>query len=529
MKRATDEQPPKLTTLKCLRLIRPFIAKIHSLTDLYAKQPALLDFDTEKCSLMLPKEVNQFICPKTPQQRLENLRPYLQPEVFEAYYDLFFHFKSIVSLVFELNTVSRKDKGTYERVSETSHCIPNCSVLRLSTLSAAHLGKHVVLGTKTTFPQVNQAMVFDKETFPAHLRVFADDLEDGIENWLNMEPTTVLDRYKSSVFMGYMIHLLVINLTTLFYTFIPVLVHWLHHHKMPLSKYFFTEYWSFLVFNPDLRGVRDFLPSTHDPSSKVFWLFESNGYWRQFTNDIAVSGLYGCPGTFEPYESLVLDALANTEKVVGANLSLSGIYGLMKKNLQYPLNTSIMMLILSQFIDSNYKKLNVVTNSEDAYLILLKSYNSISEFLSFWLAFDENCIFHNLDSGNSRIFESLLKLSKFNTHHLTRIEHYLEKRKLLSRIKATKKKFSKLSLKLRTQMTAIQILRSFNLNSVFFSYSISEPATMVVNYIWFLFEDSAEIDQVDDFVDWLFNLNDEYLRAIAEKLEEVKIHGPPRS
>ncbi|KAM9916088.1 hypothetical protein OXX59_010236, partial [Metschnikowia pulcherrima] len=79
-------EPHTLSVPRCKRLVRPLLAKVHSLTDLHSKYPAKLVFDSE---LFGSDKNDAFTSPASANDRLISLKPYLAQEVYEAYTEIF--------------------------------------------------------------------------------------------------------------------------------------------------------------------------------------------------------------------------------------------------------------------------------------------------------------------------------------------------------------------------------------------------------------------------------------------------------
>lgn len=509
------EQPQNLTTSKCSRLTRPLIAKIHSLTDLFAKDASLFDFDTEKCSAMPSKELLRFLNPKSSENRLKDLQPFILHDLYESYRDIFLNFKNIVNFVYQLNP-KKAVNNPYNH--QDSLFISNSTIPRLSTLSAIHTGKHIALGTKTTFLLVSQAMAFDKETFPAHLLMYSQNLEDGIESWLDMEPAPLFSSYRKTLLIGYLVHLLVINLSTLLYTLIPVIVHWLKEQGLPFLASLFYAYWDFLAFDVDLKVVGDLLPLAFDANKKTFWTFHQNGYWREFVKTLKLNNGVGRQDIYDPYDGLFLEAVTLNNKI--DMMGIAEIYNVMRRNPQYHSNTSIIVIITADIIDVNYRQLKIAANSQDAVEKITASLSRVSELLLNWLAFNESCIFHHLDRGNERIFDSILHLLYYNYKHVSQVLHCLKDIDQTSSFDVATREFMNLESNLITKIVTIELLRSYHLDRPHLSQLQGISAERVVNYLWDLFGSEADDQNVFELVEWLHEQRDNVLTELAESISD---------
>lgn len=505
--------PNTLSTSKCSKLTRPLISKLHSLTDLFAKDASLFVFDADKCANMTSKDLLRFLNPKSSEQRLMDLQQFILHDLYESYRDIFLNFKNIVGFVYHLNLKKATNNHHNE---QDSLLIPNSSIPRLSTLSALHTGKHIALGTKTTFLLVSQAMAFDKETFPAHLLKYSQGLEDGIESWLELEPAPLFSSYRKTLLMGYLIHLLVINLTTLLYTLIPVLVHWLREQGSPFLTSLFHAYWNFLISDYDVRAVGDLLPLAFDSNLQTFWTFHRNGYWRHCAKLLNLSNGTGRHDIYDSYEGLFLDALLRNN---GIKVSRTmEIYEIMRQNPQYPSNTSIVITITAQIIDFNYQQLKAAATSQEAINAIETTLSKVFELLQNWLAFNESCIFHHLDRGNERVFNSILHLLNYNLKHTSHVLHCLDNMDHKPTIEQTKRRFMNLKSGIRANIVTIELLKNYHLSITYRTQWQGISSERVADCLWNLFGSEAEKYNVLDLIGWLHEQESDVLYDLAESI-----------
>lgn len=510
-----------LSTTKCLKLTRPLLAKIHKLVDLHDKNPTQFQFDVNRCSLLHKKALDSFINPSTSQQRLLELRPFLQTEVFEAFCEIFMNFKKLTAVLFDMDLNPKRKRHRTGPIQHSLLCIPGANVPRLTTLAALKMGKSIALGTKTSFQRINQAMAFNPDTFPQHLRQYCDDLEDNIEPWLSMEPQPIFGRYTNTLLFGYVIHILVMHLNTLFYTLIPVLLHWLEECRVPVVRCFFSSYWNFSRTDGDLKNFQDLLTLTCESSKDTFWLFYKNGYWQNLVTTLQLtSSNTSRYDVYCQFHALMLDAFSNTDKLDIKRDRLKETYRLMRLNSQYSRNSAILTCIIALFIESNSRGLAMATLSKDTHNTLLKTYVKTAEFALQWLALNDNCIFHFQDNGNIQIFNSLLQLSAFNHKQSNKIVDYLLKHSSRRKIQHLITQILDLDARICALAMAIQALRSFYLNVPFkggFNKVLPEDVAESFRRI---FEDDLHGSVYQDFLDWLSESNDANLNDLGESILE---------
>lgn len=379
-RKARDSDPIDLA--RCKRIVRPLQSKIHQLNELITSFPS-------KTNLQYETPHKSFLHPKTSTQRLASLKPYIDPDLYQSYLDIFQIFQGVVR-----NVVVKR---------------PN-RVPRLSMLCCVNLGKSITLSTRSTYYKLNQSSLFDPETLPGHLHRIYHSLHETIDPWLELEPVQLYGGYRRDMLMGYIIHLIVFNLGML-YMLVPVLVQWLQeelrgHSNGPLmafSTILFNQYWHFdETYHPDFDG--DFL-SYLDANKKIdnngtFWILYRMGYWQAFINDMELMSKVG------HYDSLMIEALARPLRVPNANTSL--VIKALIHITACPFHPSINLAlcnILRNLIVEVRSKSNAVVQ-----------YQHIIQFMKVWLSFPPDptqVVFNSLLPGNEFLFRCLTSVTKY--------------------------------------------------------------------------------------------------------------------
>lgn len=480
---ANTKRPDVLPVAKCMRIVRPLVAKIHALTDLYIKNPAAFRFDVD---LVESVDVAKFSNPQTSHDRLTMLKPYLAPEVYQAYAELLAIFRNIVA-------------SMYHEPKRTKDVVENKTrpVQRLSSLAALKLGKSVALGTKSTYYSLNQAMLFDPDSIPRHLQKYQLELADGIGEWLQMEPMEVTKENRSDLLLGYVFHVLVLNLRTTLFALLPVLVHWLHEQGLVSCRTLFLEYWLYLPRDPDSTDVLELsVGNSSDPTIELFWLYHRIGYWRQLAEDIHIVPADG-------YETLLLHALGSTDRLVLDVVELDRVLHIMALTIQHPQNTSILVSVVAQIITHFKKQFNAATTSSKAHAALNRLYIEIRSVVESWLPLNSQCIYNSLDSGNEEIFAACSQVLRYSQGKCAQIIKYLSHLEPVRRIEEVLRKFKYLYQQFDLMQVVLGILQVYYLD-------LDEPLSLhglkpslVAEYFVELMEKFSDTTELLQFFYWL--------------------------
>lgn len=416
-----QKQFDELSIPKCKRIVRPLVSKIHSLNDLYVKFPSKFDFDMELfSSTNVSGGILKFSNPSTAEDRLFSLKPYLSPELFRAYVEMFSIFKNIVTSMYdvpEARNITKKQKA--QAVAKPP------SLPRLTALAAHKLGKSVVLGTKSTYYSLNQTMLFEPDTIPLHLQKYHLTLADDIDEWLQMEPESVINAQRNDLLLGYVIHLLAVYLRTLLFALIPVLVQWLYTQGLASLRTLFLEVWLYLPRDARDEDMLELVAGDRDPSLELFWFFLKIGYWKQLALDIRLLAADGSAG----FDSLLLEALGDTDRLASSPVDPDEVLQLVSQNTQHPLNTPILISLVARLITKVRKEYNSAKTSDSTYDVIAMAYSQIRVLVKSWLGLNSNCIFNSLDRGNEEIFSALFRLLQYLLGKCTQIIRYLNNSK----------------------------------------------------------------------------------------------------
>lgn len=436
---------------KCKRIARPLILKIHALTDLYVKFPQKLEFDVSHFTSAKVDGGNlRFTHPALAYDRLRLLQPFISVELYESYVEIYAIFRNVIVSICD-----------YEKDHTTTR------VPRLTSLCSLNVGKSIALGTKLTFWELNQAILFEPGTLPRHLQRFQTTLCDDIDEWLQMEPEHISELYRTDLLLGYVLHVLVINSRTLLHLLIPVLVHWLHEQESVrmrnLLRMLFVEFWLFLPHQAEYRETIDLssgiiCPSV-DPSLPVFWLLHRIGFWRQMVSDLQLCSGYGTLAVYNTYESFLLDCLGRTTWLQISQVDPDEIYELLENNVQNPNNTNIIISVVSQQIEHLKRQLRHSQTSMGTYKLYNSEYGNVRSLVQHWLKFDLDCLFNSLDKGNEELFEAIFEVLKFSKRRCMDITVYLEKNLKSTRLASVREMLRKYECLLRDITSMITVLK----------------------------------------------------------------------
>lgn len=396
---------------KCKRVVRPLLAKIHSLNDMVTKNPNLLDIDCNSGGKD-PGYLGKLTKPGSAHQRLEALKPLLSHELYTMYDMLFRIFKLIVI------TIESKRLETPLGLS----------VPKLAKLCSYNIGKAMVLSSRTSYYKLNQAALFDAKTLPGDLKLYNSQLSADIDQWLELklEAGSIVQHYRVELLVGYIIHLLVFNRDLLF-LLIPVLVHWLYeelifrensHLKHILSKLFY-EYWYFnssSYYENIPLGMLTQLTGHTYPDSKtniIFCWLMNIDYWYRFITSLGFQSSVDS----NHYETFILDSLMNNNTLASCDLNTAAgrkIYGSVDRILR----------ITSHHLQLNnilITLLTLVIKKASHELVIVDSFTDFKRILQIWLSFTsgkEPMLFNSLLPRNEELFHGVITFGRYLTRRL---------------------------------------------------------------------------------------------------------------
>lgn len=503
-----------LPVAKCKRLVRPLLAKIHVLTDLYQKYPSKFVFenlpktrerepDSLKDRDRLPgrekRERPRSMHKLVTSERLAQLKPLLSSELHRSYSEIFVICRNIFTTLLSEES----------RVSE--------HLPRLSVLAASKLGKLVALGTKSTYFRLSQALLFDAESIPPHLRKFHAELADDIDQWLDIEPESVTRRYRRDIVAGYVVHILVYALRPMLFLLVPVICHWLHEQgAQTLLRTLFAEFWNFLAQDPDLQHMAELMVSVDtDPTASLFWPLHHSGYWERLVNHLGVLSPHS-----QSYEGLLLDCLVQPGRLDG--VSHAFVFSVAARNPQHPNNTAVLMGVLAQTI-CRMKESSSASQTLESFG---STYSDIRRFLQSWVGLNDHTIFNSQDKGNLQLFDSLRLLLRYIGDRAATVIEYLNQSSGL-RLNDMLRRFKFLYYHTDLMQVVVGLLQAYYLDSEPENLAGLKPAVVAEFFSEFM-ADSAE-QAVGDFLVWVYETGSAELVAFARKtflhMEDKWGHG----
>lgn len=504
-KSAFQDRP---SIVKCKRMVRPLISKIHGLTDLYVKYPSKFAFDLDLFTSAKVDGGNlRFTHPSTASDRLVSLKPFISSELYQAYVEIFSIFRNIILTVCDPNKVEGP-------------------MPKLAGLAARSLGKSVTLGTKSTFYKLNQTMLFEQGTIPRHLQRFNGELADDIDEWLQLEPVQVTDTHRNDIMVGYIIHVLVLNLRTLLYLLIPVLVHWLQEQDcQPLRnvlRTLFMEYWLFLPHKQEYSDTYklsyELIDPAEDPSLPVFWLLHRIGFWKQMIRDLKVTSPSASLIQFNTYDSLLLDSFAQSNWLLLSQVKADQLFEILTRNVQNPNNTVILMTIISQQILGLKASLKSATSSQKTFTCLNKSYSDVRNLIQAWLSFSDLCLFNSLDKGNDEIFSAIFQILKYIHGKCAQIISYLNKSwntTRLTKIREMLHKFKFLCYHVEIMSDTSKILCGYYLDQDTPLAIDHQKNTAIVEFFSDMMAEHSQDADMANFLLWLYGKGTKESRELA--------------
>lgn len=361
-----------LTIPKIRRILRPLVSKLHRLSELQLRNSHLLD-------LVIPvdihsKYIQKLVSPANAHDRLFALKRFLDPELYSEYQDLFAIFLSILMTLHKVYCSNNKDL-----VSGS-----------LSTLCCLTLGKHIVVGSKTSYFKLNQAILFENDTA-------VEEVPDDIDDWFSMEPSYIFNKYRFQLLIGYLVHLLVFH-TNKLYFLIPSLAEWLKElYKKTgvfiyyqMSQHLYKQYWMY-----NYLDYADGQWSHHD----AYWHLFDFEYWDYLQLRLDFPNVD------------FLDNLRLNHRVELKHLD--HILGRLIQKPQHPDSTEILALLVKEILGNCRVKHSTRVELESLYTNTLSNLMKVAQT---WLTFraDVNrMVFDSLLPGNELIFSSLIHCSNY--------------------------------------------------------------------------------------------------------------------
>lgn len=482
MKRARRDGTGTIDAKRCLRLTRPLLSKIHNLNDLKVKSPTIfeinygevgerVDQNKQTISLSLDlvdikmkrkrcedlgekfhengeasdddwdyestqDDIDDDIAgnlrkgnkssyqdvPASSWERLQNLKPVLSNELFEAYVESFEIVKAAVT------SIMSGDLG-------------NSKLPKLSSLCSIKIGKKIALSTKTTYYKLSRTLLFDSKTIPFDLKQYQQELDDDITSWFTdnhdrdndfvYHQRRILGAHRKELLLGYLVHLLAIHLTLIYYLFVPVIVHWLEEEYnrtcltlfRTLKTCLFNEYWTQSINESTeeekifkiLNGEFDNSMNTH-----MFWKLHKSNYWKALIETQSIQSNYRHGDVYNNYflDSLVSRIKNDSEIFNGSRISEKNISYIYDALVQTPTHcriNEVLMALIGQLLNQT-REMTLKSDCLKTFVNnLVLSYNRLTRFLSVWIGFrkDGGAIFTSLYSGNFSIFQAIIAVCKF--------------------------------------------------------------------------------------------------------------------
>lgn len=599
---------------KCKRIIRPLLSKIHGLHDLNCKYPNLIEFnfpideirtrcknsgvsnntyssrkstnrndplrfkrlkllksndkydDSESDSnheltFILPSssplpqktyektylnKIDDFVYCSSSLERMKALKPFISKDLYQSYEEIFQVFKNIITNVVierhNLNSIS--------------------NVLKLSSICSYKIGKSIALSTKTTYHKLSHSLLFDSNSIPPNLQRFNQNLNDDVDCWFEMEPEVFSRTYRDDFLIGYVIHLLIFNLSLVLYNLIPILIHWLMEELSvsgitklaEIGRNMFSEYWHFS--ETYFEGIDSELFTTQNhyfnttQNFRAFWLLYEVGYWENFISQLKVF----TEESLITYHTLLLDTLPlnnklDLEKLFQLDLELqnhdflkNNVYCLIKQYPQHPQVNNILITIITNTIwriRSDYKLVQRTNEMQD---YLKTSYDRLFNFISLWLSFahENNVVFNSLYPGNNIMFQAILKILKKLegkcTIMIKKVGFYLDE--LDSQYsddynfyRNIKEIFLEYREEFNVMGQAILVLKSYYLDKLDVSISdirINSVSKLIIELQTHVSQRGKyNLPEFNNFITWLYEKNHEHLLKLAQYCFQA-FYGTPR-
>lgn len=498
-----------LSISKCKRLVRPLVAKIHALNDLNSKYANVLDFTlTEKELEVVCQDGNNtrddsvryrrsksppgknedktdslghidkklessfrghqdnktstinkenlgdektvksldsnsharnvpnvnvlanFINPIDSASRLKSLKPFVSDSLFKSYVDIFQIFQNLM-----MNVVK-------------AFSLEQTRIPKLTTLCSHKLGKDITMSARSTYYKLNQSLLFDIGNISPEISGYYENLCDDIDPWLELEPTNMSLQYRLDLLVGYIIHIIVLNLNYTLYLIIPTFLHWLKEMADTTKnvKYevimhtLFMEFWNLDsdYFSESSQCLLSYFggKSQEESNKTLFWLFFRIGFWRNLIYCL----FYGASNKDSIYGNLMLETFTKNDKLCfnentldKLDFIIKDICHIIEETSSHVNKNEILIHLTTQVIVHSKTKLFQAKYISEILRVYLQIRQRLSYLAHVWLSFrgnNKNTIFNSSLPGNEDLFDALTRMTFFCISKIKQTSEQLQNNEL---------------------------------------------------------------------------------------------------
>lgn len=608
-----------LTISKCKRLVRPLVAKIHALNDLNNKYANVLDFTlTEKlevgcrdgnnvtddsaryrrsispsgndknqvnCLKHVDKKLKsslrdhhdfktfninkenmindetvkhsdshsgtrnmlnvnalaKFTDPIDSASRLKSLKPFVSDSLFRSYVDIFHIFQNLMMNLIE------------------AFGLEHTRVPKLTMLCSHELGKDITMSARSTYYKLNQSILFDIGNISPEISGYYENLCDDIDPWLELEPTNMSLQYRLDLLVGYIIHIIVLNLNYTLYLIVPAFLHWLKEmaDTTKSMKYevvmhsLFREFWNFDpdYFSEESRCLLNYFggKSQDDFNKTLFWLFFRIGYWRNLIYCL----FNGASNMDSIYRDLMLQTFTKNDKLCfnentfdKFDFIIKGICCIIEDTSSHVNNNEILIHLTTQVIVHSKTKLFQAKYISEIMRVYIQIRDRLSYLAHVWLSFrgnSKNSVFNRSLPGNEDLFDALIRMTFFCISKIKQACEQLRRNALLhthDRMQLWYQRLQKIKETFKVFLVALNILKWYYLGqSLSFTYELELNAIESLSNCFIHIQNSVLCENhsclslqrfrneaFDNFLKWLVSTQRTTAIRIAEQCDR-KYYG----
>lgn len=359
--------------------------------------------------------------------RLKSLKPFVSDSLFKSYVDIFQIFQNLM-----VNLVE-------------AFSLEPTRVPRLTTLCSHKLGKDITMSARSTYYKLNQSLLFDIGNLSPEISGYYENLCDDIDPWLELEPTNMSLQYRLDLLVGYIIHIIVLNLYYTLYLIIPAFLHWLKEMADTTKnvKYevimhtLFREFWNMDsdYFSEESQCLLNYFggKSQKEFNKTLFWLFFRIGLWRNLIYCL----FDGANNKDLIYGNLMLETFTKNDKLCFNEITLDkfdfiikDICCIIEDTSSNVNNNEVLIHLTTQVIVHSKTKLFQAKYISEILRVYLQTRHRLSYLAHVWLSFRgtyKNSIFNSSLPGNEDLFDALTRMTFFCISKIKQTSEQLQK------------------------------------------------------------------------------------------------------
>lgn len=499
-----------------------------------------------------------FTNPVDSASRLKSLKPFVSDSLFKSYVDIFQIFQNLMVNLVDAFSLDQK------------------RLPKLTTLCSHKLGKDITMSARSTYYKLNQSLLFDIGNISPEISGYYQNLCDDIDPWLELEPTNMSLQYRLDLLVGYIIHIIVLNLNYTLYLIIPTFLHWLKEMADTTRnvKYevimhtLFMEFWNLDsdYFSEESQCLLNYFGGKCqvDSNKSLFWLLFRIGFWRNLVYCL----FYGASNKDSIYGNLMLETFTKNDKLCFNENTLDkfdfiikDICCIIEDTSSHVNNNEILIHLTTQVIVHSKTKLFQAKYISEILRVYLQIRHRLSYLAHVWLSFrgnNKSSIFNSSLPGNEDLFDALTRMTFFCISKIKQTSEQLQKNELFhthNRIQLWYKRLHENKETFKVFLMTVKILKWYYLGQrLSFSNELEPNAIESLSNCLIHIQNSvlcenrscfcsqrSQNEAFDDFLKWLVSTQNSSAIRIAEQchrkyygknpsfeVELIKNSGPKR-